>query len=123
MDVQMVISVRVADTPFKGHDFPVAVSRTNISPLSHIAFRDRDLVNDLGRFASFYKLRLDMTYLTSYLLHLLLTYEAICKPRGPAGSRIRNAIQILETVWKIDIKTWSQDKDFTPDDPNTGEII
>ena len=106
MDVQMIISVRAADTPFKGHDVPVAVSRTNISPLSHAAFRDLDLVNDLGRFTSFHKLRLDMTYLTSYLLHLLLTYQATCKPKGPAGSRVRNAIQILETAWKVDIKKW-----------------
>jgi len=43
--------------------------------------------------------------------------------QGLAGSRVRNAIQILKTAWKVDIKIWSQDKDFTPDDPNTGEVI
>jgi hypothetical protein len=122
MDVQMVISVRAADTPFKGHDVPIAVSRTNVSPLSHAAFRDRDLMNDLGRFAALHNLRLDITYLTNYLLHLLLTYQATCIPRGPAASRVRNAIQILETAWKVDIEDWSQDEDFTPDDPSTGEV-
>jgi hypothetical protein len=74
MDVQMVIPIRAADPPFKGHDVPVAVSRMNVSPLSYAAFRDRDLVNDLGRFAALHNLGLDMIYLTSYLLHLLLIY-------------------------------------------------
>jgi hypothetical protein len=123
MDVQMIIPVRAADTPFKGHDVPVAVSRTNVSPLSYAVFRDRDLVNDLGRFAGLHNLRLDITYLTSYLLHLLLTYQTTCKLRGPAVARVRNAIQILETAWKVDIKYWSRNKDFTFDDPSTGEVI
>jgi hypothetical protein len=123
MDVQMVISVRAANTPFKGHDVPVAVSCTNISPFSHAVLRDRNLVNDLERFASLNKLRLDITYLTCYLLHLLLTYQATCEPRGPAAVRVRKAIDILETAWKVDIKEWSQSKDFTIKDPITGEVI
>lgn len=100
----MIISVRAADTPFKEHDVLFAVSRTNLSLLSHTALRDRDLINDLGRFASLHNLGLDMTYLISYLLHLLLTYQATYQLREPADSRIRNAIQILETTWKFDIK-------------------
>jgi hypothetical protein len=123
MDVQMVISVRAADTPFEGHNVPVALSRTNISPLSHAKFRDHDLVNDLRRFAAFHDLSLDMTYLTSNLLYLLLDYQATCKPREPAATRIRNAIQILETAWKVDIKIWSRNKNFTFEDPSTGEVI
>jgi hypothetical protein len=106
IDVQIVISVRAAETPFKGHAVPVTVSRTNISPVSYSAFRDRYLVNDLERFAALHDLRLDMTYLTSYLLHLLLTYQATCKLRGPAAARVQNAIQILKPAWKVDIKDW-----------------
>jgi hypothetical protein len=49
MDMQMVILVRATDTPFKGHNVPVAVSRMNVSPLSYAAFQDHDLVNDLLR--------------------------------------------------------------------------
>ena len=123
MDVQMVIPVRAADTPLKSHAVPVVVSRLNTSPLSFAVFRDRDLVNDLGRFAALHNLRLDLTYLTTYLLHLLLTYQATCKPGGPAAARVRNAIRILETAWKTDIKDWSQNEDFTYEDAITGEII
>jgi hypothetical protein len=47
MDLQMVIPIRATDIPFKGHDVPVAVSRTNMSPLSYAALRDHELVNDL----------------------------------------------------------------------------
>jgi hypothetical protein len=123
MDVQMVIPVHAADTPLKGHAVPVAVSRTNTSPLSFAAFRDRDLVNNLGRFAAFHNLRLDRTYLTSFLLHLLLIYQATCKPRGPVATRVKDAVRILETAWKTDIKDWSQNKDFTYKDAITGEVI
>ena len=38
MDVQMIIPVRAADTPFKGHDVPVIMFCTNVLPLSHAAF-------------------------------------------------------------------------------------
>ena len=78
MDVRIVISVPAAHTPFKGHDVPVALSRTNISPLSYASFRDHDLVNDLRQFAAFHGLSLDTTYLTSNLLYLLLDYQATC---------------------------------------------
>lgn len=98
MDVQMIIPVRAADTPLKGHAVPVAVSRTNTSPLSYAAFRDRDLVNDLGEFAALHKVRLDLTHLTTYLLRLLLIYQATCKPRELAAVRVGNAIRILETA-------------------------
>jgi hypothetical protein len=43
MDVQVIIPVRAADTPLKDHDVPVVISRTNTSPLSYAAFRDRNL--------------------------------------------------------------------------------
>jgi hypothetical protein len=110
MDVQMVIPVRAADTPLKGHAVPVVVSRTNTLPLSYAAFRDHDLMNDLGRFAALHNLRLDLTYLTSFLLHLLLTYQATCHIRGPTAARVGNAIRSLETEWKFNIKDWSQNK-------------
>jgi hypothetical protein len=87
MDVQVVIPIRAADMPFKGHDVPVAVSRTNMSPLSYAAFQDRDLLNDLGRFAALYNLILEATYMASSLLHLLLTYQMTFKPKGPAAAR------------------------------------
>lgn len=119
----MVIPVRAADTPFQSSAFPVVVSRLNIFPLSFAAFRDRDLVNNLGRFAALHKLQLDTTYLTNSLLYLLLTYRATYKPTGPAAIRCQNAIQILETAWKADIKAYSEDADFTPEDPSTGEVI
>lgn len=48
IDVQMIIPIRAADTPFKGHDVPVAASRMNMSPLSYAQFRDRDLVHEVG---------------------------------------------------------------------------
>jgi hypothetical protein len=123
MDVQMTIPVRAADTPLKGHAVPVVVSRTNTSPLSYAAFRDHDLINDLKRFAALYNLRLDLTYLTSSLLYLLLTFQATCKLRGPAAVRVGNAIRILKTAWKTDIKDWSQNEDFTYEDATTGEVI
>jgi hypothetical protein len=123
MDIKMIIPVCVADTPLKSHAVPIAVSHTNILPLSSAAFRDRDLVNDLERFATLRNLRLDPTYSTTYLLHLLLTYQVTCKPRGLAAARVENAIQILEEAWKTDIKKWSQNKDFTPEDAITGEVV
>ncbi len=123
MDFRMVISLRPADIPFKSHDVPVAVSRTNLSPLSYATFRDCDLVNDLRQFAVLHNLVLDVTYMTSYLLHLLLTYRKTFKPTGPAESRVQNAIRILEREWKVDIKDWSENEDFTFEDPSTGDVL
>jgi hypothetical protein len=88
----MLISVPAADTPFTGHDIPVAISRTIISPLSRTAIRDRDLMNDLKPFAARHKLRLKGTHPTTFLLHLLLTCQATSKIKEPAATRIRNAI-------------------------------
>jgi hypothetical protein len=122
MDVQIIIPLRAADTPVTSHTVPVVVSRTNVSPLSYAAFQDKNLVNDLEQFATLYNQRLDLTYLTTYLLSLLLTYQATCKPREHAAVRVKNAIQILETAWKIDIKDWSQNEDLTPEDAN-GEVV
>lgn len=85
-DVEMSVSVRAADTPFKEHDVPIAVFRKNVLPLFYAKFRSRDLVNDLGRFDAIRNPRLDTTYLTSYLLCLILLYQATCKPSGPATS-------------------------------------
>jgi hypothetical protein len=121
--VQITIPVCAADTPLKGHAVPVMVSRTNTSPLSYAAFRDHDLMNDLERFTALYNLRLDLTYLTSSLLYILLTFQATYKLRGPTAIRVRNAIRILKTAWKIDIKDWSQNEDFTYEDAITGEVI
>ena len=123
MDVQMLIPVRAANTPLQGHDIPVAVSRINVSLLSYAALRDRDLVNDLRRFATLHNLRLDLTYPTSYLLHLLVTYQASCKLRVPAAARVKHAIRILETAWKTDIKYLTQNEDFTNEDTTTGEGV
>ena len=123
MDVQIAVPVYAADTLLKGHAVPIAISRTNTSPLSYAAFRDRDLLNNLKRFAALYNLRLDLTYSTSSLLYLLLSFQATYKLRRPAAVRVRNAIQILETAWKTDIKDWSQNEDFTYEDAITGEVI
>ena len=74
MNIQMIIPVFVTDTSLKGHVVSVVISRTNTLPLSYVTFRDYDLVNDLKRFAVLYNLRLNLTYLTSSLLYLLLTF-------------------------------------------------
>ncbi|KAF7502204.1 hypothetical protein GJ744_006745 [Endocarpon pusillum] len=87
MDVQMVILIRAADTPFKDHDVPVAVCRTSLTPFSYAAFRDRDLVNDLKRFAALHNLVLETTHMTSSLLYLLLAYQVAFKPKGPAAAQ------------------------------------
>jgi hypothetical protein len=123
MDVQMEISVLAADTPSKIHNVPIVVSRMNISPLSHAKLRDQDLVNDLDQLATSHRLKLDTTFLTSELLYELLVYQLVVQPKGPAGDRVRNAIHHLEMAWEIDIRTWSRNEDFTPEDPNTGEVI
>lgn len=74
MDVQIIISIRAINILFKDHVVSIIMSRINILPLSYAAFQDRDLMNDLERFTALYNLLLNMTYLISYLLHLLLIY-------------------------------------------------
>jgi hypothetical protein len=96
MDVQMIIQMRAADTPFTDHNVPIAVSRTNMSPLSYAVVRDRDLINDLQQFAAFQNLELKRTYNTDYLLYLLLAYQKTYKPKKPAAARVQKAIQKLE---------------------------
>ena len=123
MNMQMTIPVCAADTPLKGYVVPVVVSHMNTLPLSYAAFWDHDLINNLKRFAALYNLKLNLTYLTSSLLYLLLTFQATFKLRGPAAVRTENAIRILKTAWRIDIKDWSQNKDFTYKDAITGEVI
>jgi hypothetical protein len=92
IDVQMIILIRATNTSFKGHDVLIVVSHTNMSPLFYAAFRDRDLMNDLGRFAALYNLVLKMTYMPRSLLHLLLTYQMTFKPKELVVACVRNAI-------------------------------
>lgn len=70
----MIISIYAADTSFEDYNVFITLSRTNISLLSHAKFRDHDLINDLRRFAVFHDLSLNIIYLTSNLLYLLLNY-------------------------------------------------
>ena len=123
MDTKLVIPIRAADIPFKGHDVPVAVARINLSPISCAVLRDRDLVNDMRQFAETYNLVLETTFVTSHLLHLLLIYRMSFKPTGPAAARVEKAIQILEEKWKVDINSWSKNKDFSFEDPRTGKAL
>jgi hypothetical protein len=92
--MDMVIPVRAADTPLKGHAVPVVVSRTNTSPLSYAAFRDHDLMNDLGRFAALHNLRLDLTYLTSFLLGGVLS-----RAFSPTGLPLPFRFQIFHLIY------------------------
>lgn len=103
----MIIPVFSADAPVKCRTIPIVVSRTNVSPLSHAAIRDPNLVKDLQPFATWYSLDLCETFLTDILLHFLLFCQTTFGPKGAAATRVKTAIKILETAWVMNIGDWS----------------
>lgn len=94
--MQIIILIRAADTSFKDYNVFIAVCRTSLTLFSYITFRDRDLMNDLRRFAAFHNLVLETTHMISSLLYLLLAYQVAFKSKEPAAARVRNVIQILK---------------------------
>jgi hypothetical protein len=123
MHVQLVISVPADHTSVKSHTAPVVVSHTNVSPLSHAALRDPDLIEDLKPFATRYNLKLHETFQTGLLLYFFLYYQTTYQPQNAASTRITAAIKILETAWYMDIGSWSREKSLSHEDAITGEVV
>ena len=122
MDMQMIMPVLFSDPFVDNHTIPVVVFHTNVSPISHAALQDRNLINDVQPLASQSGMDLYKTSPTDSLLHLLLYYQKACDPRK-VDRRVKNAIAILEAAWYADIERWSQNKSLLSDDVITGKII
>ena len=103
MDTQMIIPIVTADTPAEAQTIPIVVCRTNTSPLSYAAIRDRNLLHDLQPFAKHHALNLHETFLTANLLHYLLFYQKTSRLRVAATTRVQNAIKTLEIAWSVDV--------------------
>ena len=121
--VQLVIPVPADHTSVKSHTAPVVVSHTNVSPLSHAALRDPDLIEDLKPFAIRYGLKFHETFQTGLLLYYFLYYQITYQPKKAANTRITTAIKILETAWYMDIGSWSRQISLSPEDVITGEVV
>lgn len=110
MDVQMTIPILTVDTPVQGHTVPVVVSRTNVSPLSHAALRDPNILKDLQPFATRYDVNLYGTFPTRTHLYFLLLYQTASEPKEASATHDKTAIKILETAWNVDIRCWLQNR-------------
>ena len=117
----MIIPLHFADTPLKDH--PIVVSHSNISPISYAKFRDFNLSKDLQPLATRYGSNLSQSCPTETLLCFLLMHQTSHNPKKPVSTRVRTAIEILETAWYKDIQDWSQNAYLSFEDSNTGEAM
>ena len=60
---------------------------------------------------------------TETFLRFLLLHRTSYNPEESASTRVVTTIKILETEWRADIRHSSQNESFSPEDPNTGEVI